>query len=243
MRKRDSTWHTARVLVLLIHGAYTSPWHWHRLVPHLEEAGCEVVVPELPVDDPEAGIERYVATVESALEGRTEPPLVVGSSLGGVTACVFAARHPVRALVTVNAVVPWPRRAITADMADLPQPEFLQSIDYNPDGSTTFRPEAAVELVFHESEPEIAHEAAARLRRQAGLPFTEPCPFDALPDVPRMGVTSGEDRLLRPEWLERAIRERLGIEPRLLPGDHTPMLSKPDRLAELLLEAANDTPS
>jgi pimeloyl-ACP methyl ester carboxylesterase len=226
------------VLVLLIHGAYTSPWHWHRLVPHLERDGCEVVVPELPVDDPAAGIERYVAAAESALEGRSEPPLVVGSSLGGVTACVFAARHPVRALVTVNAVLPRPRRPVAEDTVDMTQPEFFQSIDYNEDRSTTFRPEAAIELVFHESEPDLAREAAARLRPQAGLPFTEPCPFDALPDVPRTGITSGEDRLLRPEWLDRAVRERLGVEPRPLEGDHTPMLSQPARLAELLFEAA-----
>ena len=110
----------------------------------------------------------------------------------------------------------------------MPQPAFLRSIDPNPDGSTTFRPEAAVELVFHESEPELAHEAAARLRRQAALPLTEPAPFDALPaEVPRTGIVSGEDRLLRPEWLGRAVRERLGVEPVVLGGDHAPMLSQP----------------
>jgi hypothetical protein len=37
-------------------------------VPYLEEAGYEVVMPELPIEYPEAGIERYVATVEAALE-------------------------------------------------------------------------------------------------------------------------------------------------------------------------------
>lgn len=227
------------MLVVLIHGAYTSPWHWHRLVPHLEEAGCEVAVPELPIEDNEAGIERYVATVEAGVEGKTaEPPVVVGSSLGGVTACVFAARHPVRALVTVNAVLPRPRRRVAKEMADLAQPEFFQSIDAREDGSSTFRPEAALEIVFHESPPEIAREAAARLRPQAALPLTEPCPFDELPDAPRMGITSGEDRLLRPEWLDRAVRERLGVEPRALEGDHTPMLSQPEALAALVLEAA-----
>jgi hypothetical protein len=30
-----------QVLVVLIHGTYTSPWHWHRVVPLLEAAGCE----------------------------------------------------------------------------------------------------------------------------------------------------------------------------------------------------------
>ena len=224
------------MLVVLIHGAYTSPWHWHRLVPYLEDAGCDVVVPELPVDDASAGIERYVAAVEEAVGSWDEPHLVVGSSLGAVTACVVAARHPTHALVTVCGVVPWPGRPVAEDVGDMAQPAYWQSIDPNPDGSTTFRPHAACEIVFHESDPKLAQEAAARLRPQAALPFTEPCPFEALPDVPRMGITSGDDQLLRPEWLEGAVRERLGVEPRVLEGDHTPMLSKPDRLVELLVE-------
>ncbi len=226
------------MLVLLIHGAYTCPWHWHRLVPHLEDAGCTVVVPELPCDDPEAGIERYVETAEAELKGIEGAPVVVGSSFGAVTACVFASRHPVRALITVCGIVPQPNRAASEELADITQPAFAGAIDGNPDGSTTFRPEAAVELVFHESEPDLAREAASRLRRQAALPLTEPCPFEALPDVPRTGIVSGDDRLLRPEWLDRAVRERLDVTPRILDGDHTPMLSQPARLAELILDSA-----
>jgi len=225
------------MLVVLIHGAYTSPWHWHRLVPYLEDAGCEVVVPELPCDDPGAGIERYVATVEADLGDAQEPPLVVGSSFGAVTACVVASRRPVRGLVTICGIVPRPGLAIAAEAGDLTQPAFADAIDFNPDGSTTFRPQAACELVFHESEPELAREAALRLRRQAALPLTEPCPIEAMPEVPRRGIVVGDDRLLRPEWLARAVRERLGVEPFELPGDHTPMLSQPARLAELLLES------
>jgi pimeloyl-ACP methyl ester carboxylesterase len=131
--------------------------------------------------------------------------------------------------VTANALVPRPGHAVAEDGADFPQPAFATAVAPNPDGSTTFRPEAALELVFRDSE------AASRLRRQAALPLTEPCPFEAMPDVPRVGIVSGTDRLLRPEWLDRVVRERLGVEPTVLDGDHTPMLSQPDRFAELLL--------
>jgi pimeloyl-ACP methyl ester carboxylesterase len=208
-------------------------------VPHLEDAGHGVVVPELPCDDPEAGIERYVAAVEADLTGTSESPVVVGSSFGAITACVFAARHPVRALITVCGVVPRPGRAVAEDAADMTQPAFAAALDPNPDGSTTFRPEAARELVFHDSDPELAQQAASRLRRQAARPLTEPCPFEAMPDVPRAGIVSAVDRLLRPEWLDCAVRERLGVEPHVLDCDHAPMLSQPGRLAELLLAAAS----
>ena len=227
------------MLVVVIHGAYTSPWHCHRLVRCLDDAGCEVVVPDLPGHDPVAGIERYVETVETAVGDRSDLPLVVGSSLGALTACVFAARHPVRALVTVCGVVPRPGRAVAEDAADMRQPAFDTAVDVNADGSTTFRPEAACELVFNESEPELAREAASRLRPQAALPYTEPCPYEALPNVPCLGLVSSEDRLLRPEWLDRAVRERLGVTPLDLGGDHAPILSQPDRVAEVILGSAS----
>ena len=223
------------MLFALIHGAYTSPWHWHRLVPLLEARGARAVVPELPCDDPQAGLEQYVAAVEAALGDAADEPVVVGSSLGAVTACIVASRRPVQALVTVCGIVPRPGRAVAEDAAAMTQPAFGAAIRPNPDGSTTFLPQAACELVFHDSDPELAQEAASRLRRQAALPLTQPCPFDALPAVPRVGIVSPEDRLIRPEWLDSAVRERLGVEPTLLTGDHAPMLSQPAALAELLL--------
>ena len=123
------------------------------------------------------------------------------------------------------------------DTGQMMQPAFFSSIEVNADRSTTFDPQAAIELVFHDSEPELAREAASRLRSQAERPFTRPCPFESLPDIPRLGIIAPEDRLLRPEWLDRAVRERLGVEPTPLEGDHAPMLSRPERLAELLLAA------
>lgn len=220
--------------IVLIHGAFTRPWHWHRLVPHLEREGHEVVVPELPCDDPRAGIEDYVAVVESHLDGG-EDPLVVGSSLGAVTACVVAARRPVRGLVTVCGIVPEPGRSIVEGSEPITCPEYGQGIDNRPDGTTVFRPDAARAIAFTDSEDDLAEEAARRLRPQAALPFTERCPIDAMPEVPRRGITAREDRLVRPEWLRAAVRGRLGVEPTELPSDHTPMLSQPARLAEVLL--------
>ena len=105
-------------------------------------------------------------------------------------------------------------------------------------GRRRSRADAAVELVFHECEPALARQAAERLRPQAALPYTEKCPIERLPDVPRLGIVAPEDRLLKPEWLARAVRERLGVEPTELHGDHAPALSQPQRLAELVLASA-----
>ena len=126
------------MLVCLIHGAYTSPWHLHRLVAALEARGCEVVAPQLPGDDPSAGLEEYAAAVQTALPDGSEPPLVVGSSLGAVTACVVAARRPVRALVTVCGVIPLPGGRLADETSEMTQPAYSDAAVRHADGSTTF---------------------------------------------------------------------------------------------------------
>lgn len=41
---------------VLISGAGSDAWYWHRVVPLLRAEGHRVVVPELPVDDDAAGL-------------------------------------------------------------------------------------------------------------------------------------------------------------------------------------------
>jgi pimeloyl-ACP methyl ester carboxylesterase len=58
------------------------------------------------------------------------------------------------------------------------------------------------------------------------------------PEVPSTYVVAAHDRTIRPEWQRRMARERLGVEPVELPTGHCPNVSRPDRLAELLVEVA-----
>jgi hypothetical protein len=45
---------------------------------------------------------------------------------------------------------------------------------------------------------------------------------------------AAEDRIVNPAWSRRAARERLGVDPVELPGGHSPFLSRPGPLAEVL---------
>jgi pimeloyl-ACP methyl ester carboxylesterase len=50
-----------------------------------------------------------------------------------------------------------------------------------------------------------------------------------------MSIVCDEDLVLSPAWSARVARERLGVEPIHLAGGHSPFLSRPDDLAEILL--------
>jgi hypothetical protein len=55
-----------------------------------------------------------------------------------------------------------------------------------------------------------------------------------LPQVERAYIVCSEDRLVNPEWARRAAPDRLDVEPVELPGSHSPFLSRPAELADLL---------
>lgn len=95
----------------------------------------------------------------------------------------------------------------------------------------TFDPEVTF---FHDAPPEIVAEAFARgPRRQSETPFREPWPLAAWPSVPTRFLLCRHDRFFPAEFQRRIVRERLGIPPDEMDGDHLPALSRPHELVEL----------
>src|SRR5882757_5723234 len=92
---------------VLIHGAGSDSWYWHRVVPLLRARGHEVVVPDLPCEDEEAGLAEYTDVVVDAIGDRTDLVLVA-QSMAGFTAPLVCARVPVDMMLFVAAMVPSP---------------------------------------------------------------------------------------------------------------------------------------
>jgi alpha-beta hydrolase superfamily lysophospholipase len=76
---------------VLIHGASSDSWYWHRVLPLLTACGHEVVAPDLPATDDAAGFEEYADTVVQAI-GERRGLIVVAQSMGGFTAPVVRER-------------------------------------------------------------------------------------------------------------------------------------------------------
>src|SRR2546423_9496653 len=96
---------------VLIHGAGSDSWYWHRVVPELEGRGHEVIAVDLPSDDDSAGLAEYVDAVVDAIGTRTDDLILVAQSMAGFTAPLVCHRVPVRLLVLVAAMVPLPGEA------------------------------------------------------------------------------------------------------------------------------------
>ena len=94
--------------------------------------------------------------------------------------------------------------------------------------------EIARRTLFADCDENDARAAFERLRPQATAPYDVPCPLEAFPAAPRTYVLCTEDRIVNPDWSRRVARERLDAELVELPGSHSPFLSRPDALAEVL---------
>ena len=73
------------------------------------------------------------------------------------------------------------------------------------------------------------------LRLQANKPIVEKCTIDEQPDVPTTIILGTLDRVLDPDMVTAIARKRLGLEPILIRSDHSPFLSMPGELADLLV--------
>jgi pimeloyl-ACP methyl ester carboxylesterase len=221
----------------LIHGAWHGAWCWGRLLGPLRDRGHEVVVPELPSEDPELGLVDYGDTIDAAL-GDADDVVLVPHSLGGLVGPVVATRRPLRALVYLNALVPEPGMSFSEQLSAETEPVLLfeggRIVDDHgrshwPD------PDATARIMYPDLSPEDGRWAAERLRPQAQRSQAEPSP--ASPEGLRVESIIGvNDRVVSPEWSRRVARERLGVDAVELPGGHFPMLTHPELLADALAQ-------
>ena len=98
--------------------------------------------------------------------------------------------------------------------------------------------EVARALLFADCDDPVAEAALNRLRPQATYPYTLPCSLSEFPAVRCTSVVCTDDQFIGPEWSRRTARDRLGAELIELPGSHSPFLSRPKALADVLLRLA-----
>ncbi len=223
----------------LVHGGWHGGWCWERLVPELEARGHRAIVMDLPCDDASATFEDYAAVVTDALADAPDDVVVVGHSLAGQTIPLVAERRRVSRVVYLCALLPAVGCTLVEQlrseegMLDRGYVAGLGEVDEH--GRRAWVDlDLARHHLYADCDDADARAAFDRLRPQAQTPYAVTFPLGSLPAVPATYVLCTEDHMVGPAWSRRAAKERLNLDAVELPGSHSPFLSRPTELADLL---------
>jgi pimeloyl-ACP methyl ester carboxylesterase len=221
---------------VLIHGAASDSWYWHLVAPELQARGHEVVAPDLPSGDDDAGFVEYAATVVDAVAtSADERPsgselVVVAQSLGGFTAPLVCEAVDVDLLVLLAAMVPLPGE---------PPGEWWANTGW--EAARGGKPLDPIDDFFHDVPEAVVSAAMAHGETsQSGAVFERPYPLRAWPAVPTRVLACRDDRFFPIEFMRRVAHERLGIVPDEMAGGHLPALARPRELVDRLEEFRED---
>jgi pimeloyl-ACP methyl ester carboxylesterase len=225
--------------VVLVHGAWHGAWCWEGVIPPLDAAGVPVVAVDLPsVSSPTATLHDDAACVRAALDAIDGKVVLVGHSYGGVVISEAGVHPRVAQLVYLC--------AFALDVGESTQensltggdgPSDLGAAIALADGVLTIDAEQGAAAFYHDCSPEAAGAAIARLRPQSFTALSGKVEAAAWREKPATYVVCTEDRAL-PVALQRSNAARVG-ESIDWPTSHSPFLSRPELVADLLVELSS----
>jgi len=219
------------VSVVMVHGAWADGSSWSKVIAPLAKSGVKVVAASLPL----TSLAADVATVDRALERATGSIVLVGHAYaGGVIGATRNAR--VKALVYVAALAPDEGETV-ADVFGRAPPHRLAPKLVPDRHGVIYLPEEAFATAFAQdaSVEELAVLAAVQ------RPISPACITVAVGrplwrDCPSWFVVAEQDRMIAPET-HRFMAERMRAHVRSHPVDHTPSVTAPSVVVDVIREA------
>lgn len=218
---------------VLIPGAGGRAWYWHLIAPGLAERGHRAIAVELPADDDAQGLSDYAKAVLDTV-GIVGEVVIVAASLGAFTAPVVAGALQAAAVVLVNPMIPMPGETPEAWWGSTGASEARCARASRLGYSAEFDPGT---YMFHDVPPDVLATATPK-GEQSRRPFRDPCIFTDWPAATTV-ISSKDDRFFPLEFQQQLARERLGLEPVVVPGGHLVALSHPGELTTAILTATS----
>lgn len=223
---------------VLVHGVAHGGWCWSPVVDRLMERGHQVVAVDLPL----TSLEDDAAAVRSALDAAPHPVVLVGHSYGGlVISRAAGGRTDVSHLVYVAAAMLDAEDPPAERFAAFPPSTLFQGDIFTDDGRLVIPVEHAIVSFYAECDPEVARAAAERLRPTSMACLSSPVGAEPWRTVPSTYVLCEQDQAVHPD-LQRWMSTRAGTVV-TFNTDHSPFLSTPDELTDVLLSLSGGEPS
>jgi pimeloyl-ACP methyl ester carboxylesterase len=222
--------------VVLVHGLFADGSSWSEVIPRLQAAGLNVT----SVQNPLTTLPDAVAAALRVLARQDGPTVLAGHSFSGMIVTDAGVHPNVSALVYVAARAPDAGEDYTALAKKFPTPPASAGVVF--DGDEGRLTEEAFLRDFAGDLPE----AKAKALYAVQWPFHKALlagktKHAAWRSKPSWYAVSTEDRTINPD-LERFMAKRMSAKTIEVKSSHVSLISHPDTIANLILEAAGQAP-
>jgi pimeloyl-ACP methyl ester carboxylesterase len=226
--------------VVLVHGAFADSSSWSGVIERLQAAGVPVIAPANPLRGVTTDSE-YTANVLKEVDG---PVVLVGHSYGGAVISNAAAQAPnVVGLVFVAAFAPEEAQTLgeaTPTSKDAILGPALVQHAYNGTVEFTVDPAKFREAFAADLPAEQAAVMAATQRPVGAAGFSDASAAAAWKKLPSWAVVATGDKAAGTD-LTRSMAERAGAKITEVDASHVVMVSQPQAVADVILEAVAAT--
>ncbi|HEY4318920.1 MAG TPA: alpha/beta hydrolase [Herbaspirillum sp.] len=221
--------------VVLVHGAWADGSSWRNVVLPLQKEGLNVVCAPLPL----TSLSADVAALRRVLARSEGPLLLVGHAYAGAVIGMMNLAQ-VKGLVYVAALAPDEGESVgQVFFRDEPHADAPQ-LAPDTDGFI-WMPESGFAKAFAQNAAIDEMKIAAAVQRPIAVKcIEEPASAPAWKTKPSWYLIAEEDRMINPKT-QRFMAERMGATIIVHDVDHTPSLTAPEVVIDLVRTAARET--
>jgi len=221
--------------VVLVHGAWADGSSWAEVILPLEQEGLQVLAAPIPLtslSDDAAALKRTVA--------RTKGPVILAGHAYAGAVIATATEERVKALVYIAALAPDEGEPVAQVFyRDEPHPK-APKLAPDADG-LIWMPDDGFKDAFAQNATAAQIALCKAVQRPIALKsIQEPAPKPAWKSKPSWFLIAEEDRMINPKT-QHFMAERMKATIHAFKVDHTPLLTAPEKVVDVILEAAKAT--
>ena len=218
--------------IVFVHGLWADGSCWSKVINPLVDKGYKVI----SVQNPTTSLEDDVAATKRAIDRADGDVVLVGHSWGGFVITEAGADPRVKALVYIAAFAP-DKGETAGSLGESAAPTILPRFIQNVNGYLTLSREGVAKGFAGDLSPKEQDLVYAVQQPAFQKLFSDVSVNAAWRTKPSWYVVASEDTAINPE-LEKRMAKRANAKTTILKSSHVAMLSKPNEVLNVILDAA-----